>query len=132
MTTAKALGFALLIVCVQCIGAEAKCSMANFEGFDQAVDARMVLSSGEHCTVVLKYLRRPDLRVPTVQPPSHGSVSVGTNRITYRSRSGYVGADLFVFETRGQTPLRNSEEIYNTHPRHCHCAVSGVSCDSRR
>jgi hypothetical protein len=55
MTTAKALGFALLIVCVQCIGAEAKCSMANFEGFDQAVDARMLLSSGAHCTVVLKY-----------------------------------------------------------------------------
>jgi D-ribose pyranose/furanose isomerase RbsD len=47
MTTAKTLGFALLIVSMQCVGAEAKCSMANFEGFrNQAVDGRKVISSG--------------------------------------------------------------------------------------
>lgn len=118
MTTAKGLGFALLIVCVQCIGAEAKCSMANFEGFDQAVDARMLLSSGVHCTVVLKYSAGPTYGFHTVQPPSHGSVSVGNNRITYRSRSGYVGADLFVFETRGEslygTPRKSTVRIHVT------------------
>src|SRR5262245_22027287 len=104
MTAAKTLGFALLIVSVQCVGAEAKCSLPNFEGFhDQVVDARMVLNSGAHCTIVLKYSAGPTYGFHTVQPPSHGSVSVGNNRITYRSRSGYVGADLFVFETSGET-----------------------------
>jgi hypothetical protein len=118
MTTAKTLGFALLIVCVQCVGAEAKCSLPNFEGFDGPVDARMVLNSGEHCTVVLKYSAGPTYGFHTVQPPSHGSVSVGNNRITYRSRSGYVGADLFVFETRGETlygtPRKSTYRIHVT------------------
>jgi hypothetical protein len=105
VTTATALGFALLIVCVQCVGAEAKCSLPNFEGFggDQAVDARMVLASGEQCTIQLKYSAGPTYGFGTVQPPSHGAVSIGNNRITYRSRSGYVGADLFIFESRGES-----------------------------
>jgi hypothetical protein len=120
MTTVKELGFALLIVCVQCVGAEAKCSLPTFEGFggDQAVDARLVLSSGAHCTVQLKYSAGPTYGFQTVQPPSHGSVSVGNNRITYRSRSGYIGADLFVFETRGETlygtPRKSTIRIHVT------------------
>jgi hypothetical protein len=119
MKGVKELGFALAIVCMQCSGAEAKCSMANFEGFsNQAVDGRLVVSSGAHCTIQLKYSAGPTYGFRTVQPPSHGSVSVGNNRITYRSRSGYVGTDLFVFESRGEslygTPSTYTARVYVT------------------
>jgi len=112
MTTAKKLGLGLFIVWVQCAGAEARCSVERFSGFpNQVVDARMVVSSGTPCSVKLKRSLGPTYGFHTAERPSHGSVAVGDNRITYRSRPGYVGADSFVFQSRGETRQGNPNTI---------------------
>lgn len=83
--------------------ASARCSVPLIRTFaNQTVDGRMTVSSGDRCSIKLRYSSGPTYSAKIVERPSHGTVVVeAPHRIIYRSRAGYVGPDTFAYARHG-------------------------------
>jgi hypothetical protein len=70
---------------------------------NQTVDGYMTVRSGKPCHLNFRS-SGPTLRTDVVARPSNGTVTIGSvGRLTYRSRSGFVGKDAFTYARRGMS-----------------------------
>ena len=101
----RTLALGSLLLLASSAGAVARCSVPLIRMFEgQTVDGHMLVSSGASCTITHRYSAGPMFGAEIVQRPSNGTIKIeGTNRIIYRSKTGFVGEDTFTFATRGQT-----------------------------
>jgi hypothetical protein len=90
-------------------GAASACSVPMIRTFDnQTVDGMMTVRSGRNCDIQLTFSAGPTHSVRIVQRPSNGSLQIdGRNRVIYKSRTGFVGSDSFVY-SRGGMDTRNN------------------------
>jgi len=98
----------VLIAC--CAQASARCSVPYIRTLNnQTVDGHMTVSSGASCSIKLKRSSGPTYGAHIVERASHGSVTVdSSNRVVYRSRTGYVGTDSFTYARTGETRVGNA------------------------
>ena len=68
---------------------------------NQTLQRDMLVVSGKSCTLVVINSSGPMYTAHLIAPPSSGRVSIRGARVTYISRSGYVGGDHFVFAREG-------------------------------
>jgi hypothetical protein len=110
----RPLGLACLMSLAWAVDASALCSVPRFFVPDnQTADAYMTVSSGDQCTIRLRHSSGPNHRTAIVQRPSNGSAVTGVpNNVTYRSRAGYVGSDVFTYSWSGLS--RNNSPVVNT------------------
>jgi hypothetical protein len=92
--------FLLLIFGVDSAGA---CSVPLIRAFNnQTVDGQMTARSGRPCSIRMRHSAGPTSGATIVQRPSSGTVTIGSaDRITYRSRPGFVGSDSFTYARHG-------------------------------
>ena len=100
----KALSLAFLLSLAFAAEASARCSVPYIRTFNnQTVDGRMMVSSGDRCSIRLRTSSGPTYSAEIVQRPSNGTVVIeAPHRIIYRSRAGYVGNDTFTYARRGR------------------------------
>jgi hypothetical protein len=81
------------------------CYAPPFRTLDnQPALARMLVTSGEPCSIQLGHSYGPMHPTEIVRRPAHGTLAVvGAHKVVYRSRPGYVGADTFIYQIRGET-----------------------------
>jgi hypothetical protein len=106
---ARSLGLAVLLA-VCSVEASARCSVPRIHTLNnQTVDGHMTVSSGARCSIKLKRSSGPTYGAHIVQRASNGTATVdGSNRIVYRSRTGYVGSDSFTYARTGETRVGNA------------------------
>ena len=68
---------------------------------NQTVSGTMYAASGKKCAITVSHSRGPIHSAHVVATPRNGSVSIAGDRVTYRSRPGYVGDDRFVYARQG-------------------------------
>ena len=113
----KALSLAFLLSLAFAAEASARCSVPYIRTFNnQTVDGRMMVSSGDRCSIRLRTSSGPTYSAEIVQRPSNGTVVIeAPHRIIYRSRAGYVGNDTFTYARRGRdinnTPIVRTVRI---------------------
>jgi hypothetical protein len=96
-------GLAVVVLLAMSADAAARCSVPMIPTFNnQTVDGRMTLNSGATCAIRLVNSAGPTYSSEIMQRPSQGTLTMGgNNRIIYRSRPGFVGADSFTYARRG-------------------------------
>jgi hypothetical protein len=101
----KVLALTCLALTTWCAEASARCSVPRIHTFNnQSVDGRMTVNSGARCSIKLKHSGGPTYGAHIVQRAASGTVTVdGSNRIVYRSRTGYVGSDSFTYARTGES-----------------------------
>ena len=102
---ARVLGLACLLLMIFTTEAAARCSVPHIRTLNnQTVDGRMIVSSGESCSIRLRRSGGPTYSASIVQRPFNGTATVdGQNRIIYRSRAGFVGRDAFTYARHGES-----------------------------
>jgi len=83
---------------------------------DQTVQRDMLVVSGKPCSLVVVRSSGPVFTAHLIAPPSSGHVSIGGGRVTYVSRSGYVGEDHFIFSREG-IDGRNQHSVWTVEMR---------------
>ena len=93
---------AAVLVCIGASDALA-CSVPLIRTLhNQTVDGTMAARAGKPCSIRLRYTSGTSERVGIAQRPSHGTATASGQRVTYVSRSGYVGSDSFVYTRHGR------------------------------
>jgi hypothetical protein len=107
MARALAVGFLLLLILG--IDSALACSVPYIRTFnDQTVDGQMTARSGRPCSIRMRHSAGPTSGATIVQRPSSGTVTIGSGqRITYRSRPGFVGSDSFTYARHGLDRYNN-------------------------
>lgn len=107
--------FGLTCIVLLSLGAEASaaCAGLRFSGSpDQAVDARLRVTSGDPCGIRMRHSGNPIHSTVIVRRPSNGTATAQVNRVIYRSRVGFVGNDTFTYAMRGHRALNNNPVVY--------------------
>jgi hypothetical protein len=68
---------------------------------NQTTQRDMLVVSGKPCSLVVVRSTGPMYTAHLIAAPSSGHVSIQGARVTYVSRSGYVGDDHFIFSREG-------------------------------
>ena len=69
---------------------------------NQTVDGTIAARSGKPCSIRMKFTSGMSERAAVVQRPANGTATASGQRITYVSRSGYVGGDSFSYQRQGK------------------------------
>jgi len=105
----RAVGVAGLVVAA--IGlrpANAACSVPRIRTLqNQTTAGFMTVSTGTTCHISLRSSTGPMLSADIVQQPSNGKAATSGQRIAYRSRPGFLGADTFSYARRGYDTRNN-------------------------
>jgi hypothetical protein len=88
--------------------AASRCEVPLIRSFDnQTVSGTMYAVSGKPCGIVIQYTGGPMHSAEVVQNASNGRATASGQKITYISRTGFVGEDHFTYVRRG---LNNRNE----------------------
>ena len=81
----------------------AACSVPFIRTHDnQVANGTMIARAGKPCSIRLARSAGAMFSAHVVERPTHGSVSIDAgNRVTYRPRPGYTGADAFIYARSG-------------------------------
>lgn len=85
------------------IGEASACSVPLIRTLhNQTVDGTMAAHSGKPCSIRLRFTSGTSEHVAIAQRPANGTLASSGQKVTYRSRPGYVGGDSFTYQRHGK------------------------------